>query len=82
MISRSKGVAMILYVKTTLDEYELPLAVAESPKELAKMTGTNVNVILSSLSHKRKGWYRIEVDDLDEDTEIVIVKKVNNKCAL
>lgn len=30
---------MKLYMYTTLDKYELPLAVADSPRELAEMTG-------------------------------------------
>ena len=30
---------MTLYIRTTADKYELPIAVADSPKELAQMLG-------------------------------------------
>lgn len=56
---------MTLYLKTTLDEYELPIAVAESPKELAALLGTTPGCVMSSLSHKRAGWYKIEVEEDD-----------------
>ena len=54
---------MKLYVRTTTDELELPVAVAGSAKELAEMTGTTAACVLSSISHKHKGWERIEVED-------------------
>ena len=54
---------MKLYVKTTKDEFELPLAVARSAHELARMTGTDYHTIMSSISHGYKGWYRVEVED-------------------
>lgn len=58
---------MKLYIKTTTDELELPLAVAGSAKELAEITGTTAACVLSSISHKHKGWQRVEVDDDDEN---------------
>ena len=58
---------MKLYIKTTTDELELPLAVAGSAKELAEITGTTAACVLSSISHKYKGWQRVEVDDDDEN---------------
>lgn len=58
---------MKLYIKTTMDDLELPVAVAGSAKELAEMTGTTAASVLSSISHKHKGWYRVEVEDEDED---------------
>lgn len=51
---------MSLYLATTHDEYELPVAVADSPSELAMMLGTTANCILSSISHKRPYLYRVE----------------------
>lgn len=54
---------MKLYMRTTTDELELPIAVAGSAKELAKMTGTTAASVLSSISHKHKGWERVEVED-------------------
>lgn len=55
---------MKLYLKTTKDKYEFPIAIADSPKELALMLGTNANVVKSAIAHKIRGWYRIECDDL------------------
>lgn len=54
---------MTLYLRTTVDEYELPIAVAESAKELAGILGTTPGSVMSSISHKRPGWFRIEVED-------------------
>lgn len=58
---------MKLYIKTTMDDLELPVAVAGSAKELAEMTGTTAASVSSSISHKHKGWDRVEVEDEDED---------------
>lgn len=60
-----------LYMKVTNDEYELPLAVAESISELAKMTGATKASLFSIFSRQRRGKkysysYR-EVDIDDED---------------
>lgn len=53
---------MKLYMRTTMDEYELPVAVAESARELARMIGTSPDVVYSCVN-KRRGWYKIEVPD-------------------
>lgn len=58
----------MLYLRTTVDEYELPVAVAESPSELAEMLGTNANVVSSSISHQRLGWFRVEEEN--EETSV------------
>lgn len=52
-----------LYVKTTGDKLDLPVAVADSPGELAKMLGTTAKSVLSAISHKHKGWYRVDVEE-------------------
>ena len=45
-----------LYVCNTLDEYELPIAVAANVPELARMVGTSVNYIYSTISYcQQKG---------------------------
>ena len=60
---------MKLYLRVTKDKYELPVAVADSPRELAKMTGVSRDTILSSLSHVKDGRIRnsiykmVEVED-------------------
>lgn len=60
-----------LWMKVTNDEYELPLAVAESAAELARMTGIKPESLYSIISRERHGKkhtysYR-EVDIDDED---------------
>ena len=57
-----------LYLATTQDKYELPIAVADSPKELAEMTGRGTRqTVLSAISHsknqKRSRYHRVEVED-------------------
>lgn len=60
---------MSLYLATTHDEYELPVAVADSPSELAMMLGTTANCISSSISHKRPYLYRVEEPEGVEEPE-------------
>ena len=64
-----KDLIVKIYMRTTVDEYQLPIAVADSPKELAQIVGTSENVVLSSISKKRTGWYRVEVPDEEEKVE-------------
>lgn len=61
---------MFLYLKTTTDEYELPLAVAASPRELAKLTGTSERSMASIISRLKNGkkegtrcYHIVEVED-------------------
>ena len=54
---------MKLYMYTTLDLYELPVAVAETKRELAEMLGRSVNSVQSCFSHKNRGYYEVEIDD-------------------
>ena len=54
---------MHVYLKTTLDEYELPVAVADTARELAEMVGTSQSVIYSSISHKYRGYYKVELEE-------------------
>ncbi len=67
---------MKIYMKTTGDDLDLPVAVANSPGELAEMVGTTKQCVMSSISHKHKGWHRIEVDPdevPEEDRQEVII---------
>ena len=57
---------MKLYLRVTKDKYELPVAVADSPRELAKMTGVSRATILSALSHAKTGTVRSSVYKLVE----------------
>ena len=59
---------MTIYMQVTSDEYELPVAVADSVKKLAKLAGVNEKTIHSSISHMKSGRNRrVEVEDEDED---------------
>ena len=61
---------MTLFLMVTDDEYELPLAVADSAAELARITGKRENTIYSAICHAKKGdrksiYHKIEI--MDED---------------
>lgn len=47
-----------VYIKVTKDKYELPIAVADSPMELAKICGTTSNAIRSGIYHEKKNGKR------------------------
>lgn len=62
---------MTLYIKVTSDEYELPLAVGDTVRDLAKMLGVKSDSIYSQMSHSKHNGYfcsyqKVEVDDEDE----------------
>ncbi len=46
---------MYLFLKITMDKYELPLIVAGSIREMAKLSGTTENNITSQLHKAKKG---------------------------
>lgn len=59
---------MKLYLCVTRDEYELPLAIADTPRELAEMCGVTKSAICSAISHEKHGHYnsrykRVIVED-------------------
>lgn len=46
-----------IYMKVTQDKYELPLVVADTVAELARLTGQKRSSVASALSHaKKKGF--------------------------
>lgn len=53
----------------TKDEYELPLVIADTAKELAAKTGYSENNIRSTISHYESGrhkkvkFYKIRIDE-------------------
>ena len=60
-----------VWLKVTKDKYELPVAVAESAAELARICGTTENYVRSSASHhrhrRRRGRYiSVEVEEEEE----------------
>ena len=56
----------MLYMKTTTDEFELPIAVGDSARELAEMLKTTPNVVYSSISKHHKGWYKVQEEDMSD----------------
>ena len=63
-----RRITMKLYICITRDKYELPVAVAESARELAEMRGVQSSTVLSSISHEKEGLYKsmyklVEVED-------------------
>ena len=62
---------MTLYMLVTSDKYELPIAVADSPKELATMIKVKHNTVLTLLSRAKKynRNYCYKRVDIEEDTE-------------
>lgn len=61
---------MTLWMKVTLDEYELPIAVVTSSRELARCVGVSDSTVAAVLSNaKRRGgrccYVKVEVDDDD-----------------
>ena len=58
-----------LFLRITQDKYQLPLAVAGSVRELARMIGVSRNTIASAICHserqhwKKSAYVRVEVDD-------------------
>lgn len=64
-----------LYIAVTLDKYELPLAVADTPAELARLMGTTCNSVLSSIAHGEKRYKRVLIEE-NADYE----KDSNSKC--
>ena len=57
------------YMAVTNDEYELPLYVSDSLKDMAEKFGVAPNTVASSISHQRGGrvtgrkFLRIEIDE-------------------
>ena len=63
---------MTLWMEVTMDEYELPVAVASSVEELARKIGKTTNNIYSAIYKAKVRGYRsryvkVEVEDDKED---------------
>ena len=58
---------MTLYIRTTADKYELPIAVADSPNELAQMLGIKKESVYRRYWSKCPSphWYKVEVEEDD-----------------
>ena len=45
---------MVIYMKVTDDEFELPVIIADSASELAAKTGVGRSTITSAISHAKR----------------------------
>lgn len=61
---------MTLYVKYDRKPPYLPVAVADSKKELAQMLGVTFHSVLSSYYHKRSTFVEIEIEETNEETYV------------
>ena len=67
-MSKTDVQKQILWMKVTLDEYELPLAVADTSRELERMLGLRKNAIIQLMwkAKKRNGkcsYITVEIDE-------------------
>lgn len=53
---------MNLYMKTTTDKYELPIAVEDSPAKLARRLGLNRHSVATMCSKQKNGYHRIKIE--------------------
>lgn len=61
---------MTLYMKCTTDKYELPIAVADSGAELARMLGITVGSVWSCISKHKSGYHKIVVEEPGVEEEV------------
>lgn len=62
----------VIYTMTTDDKFQFPVAVADSPSELARITGKTKGCVASSLTHGRSTFHKIvmtEEESLEMDLE-------------
>lgn len=58
-----------VWMEVTQDKYELPVAVADTARELGKIRGVSKNCIISTISHCKKGntkkskYIKVEIPD-------------------
>jgi len=58
---------MNVYVKYDRCKPHLPVAVADSDEELAAMVGTSVNAVRSAISHGRRTYRKIEINEGEDE---------------
>ena len=56
---------MIVYMQVTKDEYELPLAIADSVPKLAEMVGVKAKSIYDSMSRAKTLGFRTQYKKVD-----------------
>ena len=62
---------MKLYIATTPDKYELPVAVSDTPQGLARLMGTTKYTVLSCISHQKEGrksiYHKVVIEENDDE---------------
>ena len=58
-----------IYMRTTMDDLELPVAVAGSAAELAEILGTTLGTVKSAISHGYKGWFKVTIEEGNDEEE-------------
>lgn len=58
---------VVVWMKVTKDKYELPVAVAESSVELARIVNTTPNSIRSSICHGYGTYVKVVIDDEESE---------------
>lgn len=54
---------MTIYMKCTTDRLELPIAVADTARELARMMGVSYNSVYSEISRGYGGYHKVVIDE-------------------
>lgn len=63
---------MTVWIKVTKDEFELPVAIADTAEELAEILGVDRSTILSAVRRYERGevsfsvYRRLEIEDDEE----------------
>lgn len=65
---------MYVYMKVTPDRYELPVAVADSGYELAKICGVSTNNVYNAMRKARLNGYRCQYVRVEVEDESVNAK--------
>lgn len=60
---------MTIYMKTTNDKLDLPVAVADNARELANMLGVSVNSVWSCISKGISGYHKIVLPEVYPDND-------------
>jgi len=59
-----------IYMMVTQDKYELPMAIADTPAELAEIVGTTRNAISSAISKARAHGYHSRYVKVTVESEV------------
>jgi hypothetical protein len=69
-----------VYMEVSQDRFELPVTVADSVAELARITGTSANTISATISRAAAEgvpckYVVVEIDDTDDDDTAITAKR-------